>query len=173
MNPEHAHEERFTVRWSDLDANRHLRNTAFSEYATHTRLRMLQVHGFSQQSFETLRFGPVLFREDIRYRREVVFGDHVTVNVLIAGLSPDGSHWRVRQEVRREDGSEAAVLLIDGAWLDLDARRLTVPTPELVDILGRLPRTREFEELRSVIRRAGQRSDPRADADQSSVSDVA
>jgi acyl-CoA thioesterase FadM len=36
-----AFECRFEVRWADLDGNRHVRNTAFSEYATHTRFRLL------------------------------------------------------------------------------------------------------------------------------------
>jgi acyl-CoA thioesterase FadM len=36
---------------------------------------MLQAHGFSQAEFERHRFGPVMFREEIRYRREIVFGD--------------------------------------------------------------------------------------------------
>lgn len=64
---EQAFQERFTARWADLDANRHLRNTLFSEFATHTRFRLLQAHGFSQAAFEARRFGPVMFREEIRY----------------------------------------------------------------------------------------------------------
>ncbi len=35
----------FEVRRADLDGNRHVRNTAFSEYATHTRFRLLAAHG--------------------------------------------------------------------------------------------------------------------------------
>lgn len=154
MMPEHAHEERFAVRWSDLDANRHLRNTVFSEYATHTRFKMLAAHGFAQARFEQLRFGPVMFREEIEYRREVQFGDEVVVNVLIAGLSPEGSHWRVRQEVRRANGQRAAVLEIDGAWMDLDTRKLIAPPPELWSVLTQLKRSDKFEELRSVLKQS-------------------
>lgn len=153
MNSDHAHEERFVVRWSDLDANRHLRNTVFSEYATHTRFRMLESHGFSQQQFEELRFGPVMFKEEVRYRREVHFGEEVLVNVLIDGLSPDGSHWKVRQEVFRVRGmKQAAVLTIDGAWIHLDTRKLVAPPQEILEIFGSLRRTSEFGQLRSVIR---------------------
>lgn len=152
MGGEQAHEEHFTARWSDLDANRHLRNTLFSEFATHTRFRLLQAHGFSQAAFESLRFGPVMFREEIRYRREVLFGERITVNVLFAGLSDDGSQWRVRQEVRREDGKQAALLTIDGAWIHLDTRKLVPPPPELLEVIRGLPRTGDFEQLRSVLR---------------------
>jgi acyl-CoA thioester hydrolase len=147
-----AFEERFAVRWSDLDANRHVRNTIFSEMATHTRFRMLEAHGFPQARFEESRFGPVMFREEIRYRRELVFGEQVTVNVLCAGLADDGSQWRVHQEVRRADGKEAASLTIDGAWIHLDSRKLIAPPAELQGILQALPRTGDFEALRSVLR---------------------
>jgi len=152
MNAEAAFERRFEVRWADLDANRHLRNTMFSEYATHTRFSLLAHHGFSQAKFESLRFGPVMFREEIRYRREVLFGDTVTVNVRFAGLSADGSHWRVVQEVTRADGKQAAVLDIQGAWIGLDTRRLVAPPPELVEILRSLPRAADYQELGSVLR---------------------
>lgn len=105
---------RLEVRGSDLDANRHLRNTVFSEYATHTRFSLLASHGFSQTRFEALRFGPVMFREEIRYRREVLFGDAVAVNVLFGGLAVDGSQWKVVQEVHRSDGRQATVLTVLG-----------------------------------------------------------
>jgi acyl-CoA thioester hydrolase len=147
-----AFEEHFAIRWADLDANRHVRNTIFSEFATHTRFRMLEAHGFSQGDFERLRFGPVMFREDIRYRRELVFGESVSVNVAVGGLSEDCSQWRVRQEVLRADDKQAAILTIDGAWIHLDSRKLIAPPVELRELLERLPRTGEFEVLRSVLR---------------------
>lgn len=155
MGEQKAYEEHFAVRWSDLDANRHVRNTIFSELATHTRFRLLESHGFSQERFESLRFGPVMFREEIRYRRELRFGEDVTVSVLFAGLSLDGSQWRVHQEVTRADGKQAAVLTIDGAWIHLESRKLTRPPLELLELLQDLPRTRDFEVLRSVLRKEG------------------
>src|SRR5512146_1848805 len=131
--PDHAFELAFTVRWSDLDANRHLKNTAFVEYAVDTRFQMLESRGYPQARFEEQRFGPVLFREEIRYRREVVAGQTVTVNVVAAGMSSDGSHWIVRHDVRGPDGKEAAVLTVEGAWIHLDTRRLVTPPAELME----------------------------------------
>ena len=148
-------EQHFSVRWSDLDANRHVRNTVYSEFATHTRFRMLEAHGFTQERFGALGIGPVMFREDIRYRRELLLGDEVVVNVLITGLSEDGSRWRVRQEVIRGRTEECAALVIDGAWIDLEERRLVTPPDDLLQLFRRLPRAGNFEGLRSVIRGSG------------------
>jgi acyl-CoA thioester hydrolase len=153
MHPAFAHSEHFAVRWSDLDANRHVKNTVFSEFATHTRFRLLEAHGFDQEKFARLRFGPVMLREEIRYRRELAFGNAVVVNVLFSGLSEDGSQWRVQQEVARS-GKQAAVLTIDGAWIHLDSRKLIAPPPELLTLLQALPRAGSFEVLRSMLRNA-------------------
>ena len=114
MSQPGSFEAQFSIRWADLDANRHVRNTIFSEFATHTRFRLLEANGFPQARFESLHFGPVMFREEIRYRRELVFGDEATVSVIAAGLSDDGSQWRVHQEVTRADGKQAAVLRSEG-----------------------------------------------------------
>lgn len=152
MNHHDPFEEHFSVRWSDLDANRHVRNTIFSEFATHTRFRLLEAHGFTQARFESMRFGPVVFREEIRYKRELVFGEEVTVSVVSAGLSEDGSRWRVLQEVTRGNGKQAAMLRIEGGWIHLDTRRLMGPPRELLDLLQGLPRSADFEVLRSLLR---------------------
>jgi acyl-CoA thioester hydrolase len=163
-------EEHFSIRWSDLDANRHVRNTIFSELATHTRFRFLEAHGFSQTRFEELRFGPIMFREDIRYRRELLFGEAVTVTVQCAGLSDDGSRWRVQQQVLKSDGKQAAVLVIDGAWIHLDSRRLVAPPREIVAVLGGLSRTEDFETLKPVLKSAAERARHRAGiADQAEI----
>jgi len=145
-------EQQIVVRWQDIDANRHLRNTAYSEFATDTRFRYVAAHGYTMERFEALRFGPVILREDIRYRREVLLGQTVTVNFLVAGLSADGSQWRVRQQIRLPDRKEAAVLTLDGAWIHLDTRRLVEPPADLLAILERLPRTADFAELPSLVR---------------------
>ena len=154
MQDGEAFECHFEVRWADLDGNRHVRNTAFSEYATHTRFRLLPAHGFTQARLESLRFGPVMMREEIRYRREVLFGDALRVNVRCSALSLDSSHWRVHQDVFRSDAREAAILTIQGGWIDLDSRKPIVPPAELASVLQRLPRTRDFEELASLVRRS-------------------
>lgn len=152
MNQSQPFREHFSIRWSDLDSNRHVRNTIFSDFATHTRFRFLEANGFPHARFETMRFGPVMFREEIRYRRELTFGQEVFANIVAAGLSEDGSHWSVHQEVTRSDGKLAASLRIDGAWIHLESRKLIAPPLPLLEVLQRLPRTDDFAILRSVLR---------------------
>ncbi|HQR30528.1 MAG TPA: thioesterase family protein [Anaeromyxobacteraceae bacterium] len=144
---------RFRVRWSDADANGHLRNTAYAEYANDTRVGLFASLGFDWPRFQSLRLGPVLFREEIEYRREAGMGEEVLVDALAAGLAPDASRWSIRHRLWRVDGTEMAQITVVGSWIDLEARRATAPPQDLAEALRGLPRTAPFLELPAIRRR--------------------
>lgn len=39
----------FEIRWSDIDANRHLANSAYVNFMSHTRMGFMLENGFGQQ----------------------------------------------------------------------------------------------------------------------------
>lgn len=141
------------VRWSDVDANRHMRNTAFSEVAIDARLAFMAEAGCAASEFEAGRFGPVIIREDIRYRREVLLDDEITVRLWASGMAPDVSHWRIFHEIVRPDGKMAATLEVTGAFMDLDARKLIAPPAVASTPLNMLVHSADFEELPSLVQR--------------------
>lgn len=143
----------FEVRWADLDVNWHLRNTAYADFGTHTRLRYLLENGFPPSRFQQEGFGPVIFREESRYLKEARLGQRLTLDFQIAGLSDDGDHWEIEHRVSRDDGELAAVLRVEGAWLDLTRRKLRRPPRDLAEALRRLPRTEDFRHLKAVAKR--------------------
>lgn len=51
----------FDIRWSDIDANRHLANTAYINFMSHTRMSYLTESGFGQKEMAELNLGPVVF----------------------------------------------------------------------------------------------------------------
>lgn len=140
------------VRWPDLDANRHVRSTAFSDYAAHARLSFLGARGFPPERFTRIGLGPIYFREETVFRREVHLGETLAIEARSDGLAPDGSRWRIVCQVLRDSGEEAARVTVEGAWMDLTTRGLSLPPQELADAMRDMPRTDTFEELRSVIR---------------------
>ena len=137
--------KRFEVRWADLDANRHLRNTAYLDYATHVRFAFLAENGFPPSRFGELHFGPVILREEMSFLREVGPNDELTVDYRLAALSQDGRRFKLRHRVFRRDGVEAARIDTDGGWMDLATRKLRPPPEELAAALDRLVRTSDFE----------------------------
>lgn len=59
----------FEIRWSDLDANRHMKNYAYMEYAIQTRFQFFYANGFPPEAFAEKQIGPVVFRDELKYYR--------------------------------------------------------------------------------------------------------
>lgn len=145
MSEQTAFSKRFAVRWADLDANRHLRNTAYLDYATHVRFAFLAENGFPPSRFGELHFGPVILREEMTFLREVGPNEELTVDYRLAALSEDGRKFKLRHRIFRRDGAEVARIDTDGGWMDLTSRKLRRPPAELAAALAGLARTADFE----------------------------
>jgi acyl-CoA thioester hydrolase len=143
----------FSVGWGDCDVNGHMRNTAYSEYATNVRAAFLSEHGFPWERMRELGVGPVLTREEIDYLRELKMGDPFTVDFQQLGISPDGARFRLRQELRLASGKPAARLVLDGGWMDLRSRRIVPPPPALAQALASVPKAEGWCELPPRARR--------------------
>jgi len=144
--PGERYEHEFEVRVSDLDINRHLTSPRYLEYAIHVRFASLGQLGVLRL-LETVKLAPVVFRDELEYRRELRPLDRVSVSVELAALSDDATRWRLRHEFVRSDGVLSATIRTDGAWLDLTTRKLAVPPPELAEGFAGLHRTEDFEVL--------------------------
>ncbi len=137
------------VRWADLDLNGHARHTAFMDWATHCRVRAFAALGITTTRFLELGVGPVIFREEADYLREVPGDDRVSVSIEVAGASPDWKHFRFRHRLTRQDGSHCANVTVRGSWLDLRQRKVVVPPEAIVRACEALPRAADFEVLSS------------------------
>ncbi|HUL60856.1 MAG TPA: acyl-CoA thioesterase [Anaeromyxobacteraceae bacterium] len=137
----------FTVRWADCDANGHMRNTAYSEYAIEVRIGFLSEHGFGFEQFVAANLGPVLLREEIDYQREVRLGQTVAVDFTALGLSADGSRFKLAHDFQRGDGKAAGRIVLWGGWMDLGARRIVPPPPALLAAIQAVPRAPGWQEL--------------------------
>ena len=144
--PGERYEHEFEVRVTDLDINRHLTSSRYLEYAIHVRFASLGELGVLRL-LETAKLAPVVFRDELEYRRELRPLDRVSVSVELAALSDDATRWRLRHEFVRSDGVLSATIRTDGAWLDLTTRKLAVPPPELAEGFAALHRTEDFEVL--------------------------
>ena len=130
--------------WADVDVNGHMRNTAFLDKAATLRMHFFADHGFPMSEFSRLKIGPVILRDEVDYLREVMLLDEVEVTLAIAGMSEDGSRFRLRNDVLRKDGKVCARITSSGGWLDLVARKLVPPPPSLLAATQALERTDDF-----------------------------
>lgn len=141
------YQHEFEVRWADLDPNGHMRHTAYMDCAAQARVGFLKDCGFTLERFRTLGIGPVLFREETQYLHEVRANERLRVTSEVAGISPNRKHWRIRHRIYKSDGELACIVEVQGAWLDLRARKIAVPPPELIQAMEKVPRTEDYAEF--------------------------
>ena len=139
--------------WADMDANAHMGNVAYLNKCVDARMSFFKQHGFPASEFAKRQIGPVVRRDELEYYREIGLLEPITVTLEIAGMAPDGSRFRLRNEILTEDGKRAARITSEGGWLDLAKRKLIAPPADLLDALSAMPQTTEFERLPSSIRK--------------------
>ncbi|MBB6522656.1 thioesterase family protein [Pseudoteredinibacter isoporae] len=145
-------EEITYAAWGDMDFNSHMGNSAYLDKAGDVRMRFFAANEFPMQEFMRLKIGPVVMKDEIEYFREVKLLEELRVSLSMAGLSPDGSRFLMRNEFWRTDGKLAARITSAGGWLDLSRRGLTEPPEALLNALRSLSQTDDFQSLPSSIR---------------------
>lgn len=124
-------EKEISVRWADMDPNFHLRHSAYYDFCAQHRLEILDQLGLSLALFQKEHIGPVLFREECIFRREIRFSDRIMLSTRLQSATPDASRWTIRHELSRE-GTLCATIVVDGAWMDTRERKLARPVPEFI-----------------------------------------
>jgi acyl-CoA thioester hydrolase len=134
------------ILWAQIDANQHMRHSAYADLAAQSRLNMLRKAGLDLSKLLDYKIGPVLFKEELFYLREIVLGDFVKVTCEVTKSRRDGSRWTIRHEIFRSDGTKAAIINAEGAWIDTEKRKLTLLPVELSSLFLSSPRSDDYIE---------------------------
>ncbi|TDT41999.1 acyl-CoA thioester hydrolase [Maribacter spongiicola] len=137
----------FEVRWSDIDANRHLANSAYVNLMSHTRMAFLIDQGFDQKTMVTYKIGPVAFYEHMYYFKEAFLGNQVKVSLEIMGLSEDGKFFEFHHNFYNDKGENIARCEMMGAWISLETRKLTSLAIELRSKFSDIEKSASFKVL--------------------------
>ena len=135
------------IIWAQIDANRHLRHSAYADLCAQARSNMLQELGLPLDKIAEAGIGPVLFREELVYLREVTLNEHVQVAVELVKYNMTNSRFTFRHEIYRGDGVKSAVVTTDGAWMDIARRKLTTLPDEWQKVVSELPKSHDYEEI--------------------------
>ena len=133
------------VRWSDLDPNFHLRHSVYYDWGAMCRVEFLNKYGLSGDEMTRLKFGPILFREECIFRREVRSGDEVFINLQLIKSRKDFSRWSIQHQIIKNGDVVSAVLTVDGAWMSMVERKLATPPHEVFEVFDKMPRSENFE----------------------------
>lgn len=132
------------IRWSDLDPNFHVRHSVYYDFGAYVRMCFLDENGLPGSRLIQLNLGPILFREECVFKKEIHFGDLVTIDLQLKKCTPNYSRWTFEHHIFKNSESVAAVITVDGAWMDIAKRRLTVPTEQVSPTFDLLPRASDF-----------------------------
>lgn len=135
------------VLWSQMDANGHMRHSAYADYGAQARSNMLNALGLSLQEFAKHKIGPILFREELIYYREIKLDEFIEVSVQLTKLNKTNSRFSFKHRIFKENGVLAAEINVDGAWLDLATRKLTTIPDKWKDILVKIPQSDDYTEV--------------------------
>lgn len=133
------------LRWSDLDPNFHVRHSIYYDWGAFVRVEFLNAYGLTWKTMHELKFGPILFREECVFRKEIRSGDEIKMNLELLSSKKDFSRWTIQHQIARADGTLCAVLTVDGAWMDLVKRKLSSPPEKVHEVFNQMPKGEKFE----------------------------
>lgn len=133
------------LRWSDLDPNYHIRHSVYYDWGAFCRIEFLNEFGLTYDVMQQLRFGPILFREECIFRKEIRSGEEISISLHITRSRKDYSRWSIQHHITKNDGTLCAILNVDGAWMDIVKRKLASPPQKVHEVFEQMPRAVEFE----------------------------
>ena len=135
------------LRWSDMDPNFHLRHSVYYDWGALCRIDFLNKHDLTSDVMLKHQFGPILFREECIFRKEIRFGDNVTINLDLLKSRKDFSRWTIQHTIMKNGDTVSAILTVDGAWMDTLKRKLTLPPPEAILVFEQMHKGENFQWL--------------------------
>lgn len=135
------------IRWADLDPNFHLRHSVYYDYGAYARICYLEEHGMNSNYMLKHNFGPILFREECVFKKEIRLGDNIYIDLELVKAREDQSRWTIRHQVYKNDNILAAIITVDGAWIDTFQRKLAAPPEHARSTFDKMPRSADFEWL--------------------------
>ncbi len=141
------YKKQFEIRWSDVDANAHLANSAYTNFMSHARMSFFDNYGFSMTEITKLNLGPVVFYEHMYYFKESFLGTPITVTIEVDGLSKDGMFFQFSHNFYNDKGIHLAHCEMLGAWIDLKERRLTALPDALLAKAHQFPQSEIYKTL--------------------------
>lgn len=133
------------MRWSDLDPNFHLRHSVYYDWGALCRIEFLNKFGLTADEMARLHFGPILFREECVFRKEIRMGDTILIDLKIVKARKDFSRWSIQHHITKGDNVLSAVLSVDGAWINMSERKLATPPEAVHNVFNLMPKAENFE----------------------------
>jgi len=135
------------IRWSDLDPNFHLRHSVYYDFGAYCRVSFLIDNGITPEVMTQHFIGPILFKEECIFKREIKFGDNISINLKLKGISANGKKWIMTHDLLKNNETVCAIITIEGAWMNTQLRKIIAPPQIFMTALEGMPKTEDFRML--------------------------
>lgn len=140
-----SYKKQVSLRWSDLDPNFHLRHSVYYDFGAQVRIEFLEAVGMGLSYMHQHGFGPILFREECVFKKEIRYPADLFIDVRLKRLRKDHSRFTIVHDITNSEGLVHAVLTVDGSWMDTRLRKLTALPEDARSKIEAFPKTEDFE----------------------------
>jgi acyl-CoA thioester hydrolase len=133
-----------TIRWSDLDPNFHVRHSVYYDWGAYVRMCYLNEIGLTPQLLIQHHLGPILFREEAIFKKEIHFNDLIEVDIKMVASTANGDRWHLQHTLKNKNGTLHAIINIEGAWMNTLTRKLTAPPENFLAQFLTIPKSPNF-----------------------------
>jgi acyl-CoA thioester hydrolase len=128
------------IRWADIDPNFHVLHSKYYDYCANARMQVLSNLGITMDVIQKVNIGPVLLREEAVFKRELKFGDVIAIKIMLRNATEDYARWSFTNEIWKNNDTLAAVVTVDGGWIDTVRRKLVAPPELFQNVFAQLPK---------------------------------
>lgn len=130
--------EETSIRWSDLDANRHLANASYMNFTSFARISLMRKAGIDMSKMADYDIGPAVLREEFSFFKEAHEGEKIIITAAQTGASEKGEIFTFEHNLyRKKDGVHLCNSKLIGVWFSMSLRKITPPPAEMLNaILG-------------------------------------
>jgi len=139
-----GYSKKMEIRWADLDPNFHVLHSKYYDFGAYCRMSFFIEHGITPEKMVEHNIGPIIFREECFFKKEIRFGDVLSVHLKLSKSKEDASRWSMVHELWTNGDTLAAKINIDGAWIDTRIRKLTKPPESFLTGFFMIPKTEDF-----------------------------
>ena len=143
-------EKTIEIRWADLDPNFHVLHSKYYDFGAYSRMSFFTEHGITVQTMQEHHIGPIVFREECVFKSEIKFGDTLTVNLMLVKTTEDYRKWTLQNEIWKNGDTLAAVITVEGSWMDTVSRKVTMPPAKFKHCFEAIPKSPGFELIHKI-----------------------
>jgi len=136
--------KKMEIRWADLDPNFHMRHSNYYDLGAQMRISVFSEIGITPEAMRLLHIGPILLREECVFRREILMGDFIEIDIQLIKARHDGSRWTMQHHLYKNGDQLSAIITIDGAWMNTEKRKLAPIPAEFTSMFMDIPKSKDF-----------------------------